>query len=136
MIPRPPSSTRTGTLFPYTTIFRSMAPSIRAPRSILPGAFFSPETERRQVDDSKSAASADLFQPYSAIVAGHAPSIVGFSDGRDIQNAIGFRDRATCAKDEARRRVQRRGEDVIHKQVSARMADVRIGNGTSGQTGR
>src|SRR3546814_14799952 len=87
-----------------------MAPSIRAPRSILPGAFFSPETDRRQVDDSKSAESADLFQPYSAIVAGHAPRIVGFGDGRDIQNAIGFRDGATCAKDEARRRVKRRGE--------------------------
>src|SRR3546814_17523643 len=86
MIRRPPISTRTDTLFPYTTLFRSlgtMAPSIRAPRSILPGAFFSPETDRRQVDDSKSAESADLFQPYSAIVAGHAPRIVGFGDGRE-----------------------------------------------------
>src|SRR3546814_9606282 len=111
-----------------------MAPSIRAPRSILPGAFFSPETDRRQVDDSKSAESADLFQPYSAIVAGHAPRIVGFGDGRDIQNAIGFRDGATCAKDAARRRVQRRGDVVLQQQVSARLLDVGIGNGPSGQT--
>src|SRR3546814_17410161 len=94
-----------------------MAPSIRAPRSILPGAFFSPETARRQVDDSKSAESADLFQPYSAIVAGHAPRIVGFGDGRDIQNAIGFRDGAKCATEigraSLRERVGQEGEITV-----------------------
>src|SRR3546814_3404679 len=31
MIRRPPRSTRTDTLFPYTTLFRSPAPSLRAP---------------------------------------------------------------------------------------------------------
>src|SRR3546814_15106869 len=106
-----------------------MAPSIRAPRSILPGAFFSPETDRRQVDDSKSAESADLFQPYSAIVAGHAPRIVGFGDGRDIQNAIGFRDGATCAKDAARRRVQRLRDGLRPQQGSARRLEGGIGKG-------
>src|SRR3546814_2310062 len=38
MIRRPPSSTRTDTLFPYTTLFRSPCPSVNAPRCYLPMA--------------------------------------------------------------------------------------------------
>src|SRR3546814_14695138 len=33
MIPRPPRSTRTDTLFPYTTLFRSLARLVRDPRA-------------------------------------------------------------------------------------------------------
>src|SRR3546814_15727295 len=46
MIPRPPRSTRTDTLFPYTTLFRSRA---RRPRRPLPGCGWtrSPSTCRR-----------------------------------------------------------------------------------------
>src|SRR3546814_5722747 len=32
MCPRPPSSTRTDTLFPYTTLFRSDVPALNAPK--------------------------------------------------------------------------------------------------------
>src|SRR3546814_16297655 len=34
MIRRPPRSTRTDTLFPYTTLFRSLAPDSRSPRCV------------------------------------------------------------------------------------------------------
>src|SRR3546814_8748775 len=39
MIRRPPRSTRTDTLFPYTTLFRSPARRCRAPTRPLPGSF-------------------------------------------------------------------------------------------------
>src|SRR3546814_10532934 len=39
MIRRPPRSTRTDTLFPYTTLFRSPARRCRAPPRPLPGSF-------------------------------------------------------------------------------------------------
>src|SRR3546814_5131645 len=36
MIPRPPPSTRTYTLFPYTTLFRSRLPAARSPATSAP----------------------------------------------------------------------------------------------------
>src|SRR3546814_13770519 len=47
MIRRPPRSTRTDTLFPYTTLFRSVSPAGPAPTmatSALVGRLFEPET--------------------------------------------------------------------------------------------
>src|SRR3546814_6802510 len=46
MIRRPPRSTRTDTLFPYTTLFRSRSDSLTAPYI------------------AKAAALADVFRPY------------------------------------------------------------------------
>src|SRR3546814_2336246 len=40
MIRRPPRSTRTDTLFPYTTLFRSLVPDL-----VAPGALFRPVRE-------------------------------------------------------------------------------------------
>src|SRR3546814_4962682 len=40
MIRRPPRSTRTDTLFPYTTLFRSAAASFKAPDTLNPGDTF------------------------------------------------------------------------------------------------
>src|SRR3546814_5296374 len=48
MIRRPPRSTRTDTLFPYTTLFRSGQPELREPRTIL-AAFYKLE---RFVDEA------------------------------------------------------------------------------------
>src|SRR3546814_13688013 len=47
MIRRPPRSTRTDTLFPYTTLFRSRRPSVRGP-------------VRDQHDDPVAAGCADI----------------------------------------------------------------------------
>src|SRR3546814_4946655 len=59
MIRRPPRSTRTDTLFPYTTLFRSGGGSQPAasPRRLSPGS--SPRTRHRTPDAGRSLAAAD-----------------------------------------------------------------------------
>src|SRR3546814_17410985 len=46
MIRRPPRSTRTDTLFPYTTLFRSLVPASNPPRASAPEAHWTPEPVR------------------------------------------------------------------------------------------
>src|SRR3546814_7373766 len=48
MIRRPPRSTRTDTLFPYTTLFRSHRPPCRPARSPSPSCPRPPRGERRR----------------------------------------------------------------------------------------
>src|SRR3546814_1588637 len=53
MIRRPPRSTRTDTLFPYTTLFRSKAAKLIAPDGPLGLAieFYPPDARRRDLDN-------------------------------------------------------------------------------------
>src|SRR3546814_20053564 len=47
MIRRPPRSTRTDTLFPYTTLFRSLRPAARLDRAATPALPHGPPSPRR-----------------------------------------------------------------------------------------
>src|SRR3546814_2856227 len=55
MIRRPPRSTRTDTLFPYTTLFRSALSACSNPR-ILPARIILDETSRKAAEIGKPAA--------------------------------------------------------------------------------
>src|SRR3546814_14739721 len=94
MIRRPPRSTRTDTLFPYTTLFRSMAmatakTSRPQPKSADIGARNSPKLERMPKDSTASRQPAAITtsgvrQPGSA---GRGEAVDGEAvdgDGRDI----------------------------------------------------
>src|SRR3546814_16103075 len=48
MIRRPPSATRTDTLFPYTTLFRSSSPATASACGTRPGAAVRPPRRRRR----------------------------------------------------------------------------------------
>src|SRR3546814_3156248 len=64
MIRRPPKSTRTDTLFPYTTLFRSeLSPSrLERSKSVVAGEILTRNTPL-PVDRETSAALADIFFP-------------------------------------------------------------------------
>src|SRR3546814_7621867 len=105
MIRRPPSSTRTDTLFPYTTLFRSMGPfevilgqrKIRSKNTVL----------QRQIEAGRRLAAArrrnqdhvglgDLAHR-SAVVMFHR--VVHRSDPRVVARSIGATVRATAGID-------------------------------------
>src|SRR3546814_4792332 len=75
MIRRPPRSTRTDTLFPYTTLFRSPAADLRVrksePRVRREGAQFL-ILVRREIDDEQMAAAAQ----HPARLGDHAVGLV------------------------------------------------------------
>src|SRR3546814_2621163 len=52
---RPPRSTRTDTLFPYTTLFRSLVESVRGPIPAILVGFDQFPTQRRIFDDQVTA---------------------------------------------------------------------------------
>src|SRR3546814_14340880 len=72
MIRRPPRSTRTDTLFPYTTLFRSISADIRSGRGSVPFTAFTPcillpvkyrvEAEGREAPVQDDQSMSD-FQP-------------------------------------------------------------------------
>src|SRR3546814_17327227 len=104
MIRRPPRSTRTDTLFPYTTLFRS-APRRRYSWEI--------EEEQAALDAQAAAAERDQFETRAAQdvpVLWHrdddAPEtgvVLPFPRRPDARSAAGNRDRGACR----RRRVRR-----------------------------
>src|SRR3546814_6011264 len=53
MIRRPPRSTRTDTLFPYTTLFRSLLESAGAPPGVFTNIFASHDQIARLIDDPR-----------------------------------------------------------------------------------
>src|SRR3546814_8326537 len=61
MIRRPPRSTRTDTLFPYTTLFRSVASTAADPQTIIAETALTDITERgaTRMDDQTSEASME-----------------------------------------------------------------------------
>src|SRR3546814_8615076 len=81
MIRRPPRSTRTDTLFPYTTLFRS-------PED-LPGAFGSPDLSvtrwgTLRVDHRTMQTSIDGVFAAGHIVRGASLVVWAIRDGRDV----------------------------------------------------
>src|SRR3546814_4087506 len=77
MIRRPPRSTRTDTLFPYTTLFRSKTP---------------PKTLPKRAEGYKGYTTSPLFRlPPRVVRAGHDGSVGNAADARDqpIQRATG-----------------------------------------------
>src|SRR3546814_12083976 len=60
MIRRPPRSTRTDTLFPYTTLFRSASPSCR--KALLPVIGRKPHAERAIGIDQRPTDHRRLFE--------------------------------------------------------------------------
>src|SRR3546814_10472810 len=88
MIRRPPRSTRTDTLFPYTTLFRSNGPAARdCPLS----PALSPEGEREKImplylNDEQTM----LRDTAKDFVAEHAP-VSHMRSLRDANDATGFR---------------------------------------------
>src|SRR3546814_2800832 len=61
MIRRPPRSTRTDTLFPYTTLFRSRAGRTRSSRSPRPPRFAKARSRRSSVVAADRIARADVI---------------------------------------------------------------------------
>src|SRR3546814_3636058 len=61
MIRRPPRSTRTDTLFPYTTLFRSTSTAAGRPVALMVGDAVLPNTERSTtVDEFTPSATLDV----------------------------------------------------------------------------
>src|SRR3546814_19658893 len=71
MIRRPPRSTRTDTLFPYTTLFRSLSGMLETPQAPLGSLHMLPEAERRQlqIDCNRSDVDFPLERGYAALFA-------------------------------------------------------------------
>src|SRR3546814_4132153 len=75
MIRRPPRSTRTDTLFPYTTLFRSLDPGIYQAR-------LSCVSRRREEDEAAQGLSESGLWPEPARVPGKVEPAGGLPDGR------------------------------------------------------
>src|SRR3546814_1648731 len=90
MIRRPPRSTRTDTLFPYTTLFRS--PTARAAMS---GKWFNAvpygvDPETHLIDFDQVARLAKEHKPTLIIAGGSAyPRIIDFAKFRAIADEVG-----------------------------------------------
>src|SRR3546814_19385681 len=83
MIRRPPRSTRTDTLFPYTTLFRSLRrPSLRSPRHTLPKL-------ARPARPAISASVTDELPPYARLLG----LSMNRGDGGELVWVMPFRDR-------------------------------------------
>src|SRR3546814_9504689 len=70
MIRRPPRSTRTDTLFPYTTLCRSLAHANRLPVLLLPGDVYAgrrPDPVLQQLESGADGTASvnDCFRPVS-----------------------------------------------------------------------
>src|SRR3546814_12280719 len=72
MIRRPPRSTRTDTLFPYTTLFRSVRRSSREQPVHIPAGIILLAVQA--VAEHPEAAAAGIFQP---VIIARQPGIVG-----------------------------------------------------------
>src|SRR3546814_444053 len=88
MIRRPPRSTRTDTLFPYTTLFRSIAPTVHARMAPAPAA----AAARVAIAAATAAAIAERchagedHRPSRAVprrLPGHAAAVTGAGPGGD-----------------------------------------------------
>src|SRR3546814_13411816 len=92
MIRRPPRSTRTDTLFPYTTLFRSGRPRPPGPR---PGP--APHHPPRRLTTGGSADTSALRRPHlgprqvGAPPAGFEPAAVGIEVRCSVQLSYGDR---------------------------------------------
>src|SRR3546814_6674592 len=70
MIRRPPRSTRTDTLFPYTTLFRSRGSAPPSP----PKTKLGRSTTRSTPDDATACSAAHLARKYGTVAPGSVPS--------------------------------------------------------------
>src|SRR3546814_4411780 len=115
MIRRPPRSTRTDTLFPYTTLFRSQGPErhrLRWPRRLLvhrsrPGARQWPRSWR------------DLLRQ-GRWLAYHPPAHRG--DGPERHRPLARRPDALCQRDDDRTRLGRSEEHTSELQSLMRIS--------------
>src|SRR3546814_21084581 len=95
MIRRPPRSTRTDTLFPYTTLFRSFEVTVRSdgdsgltldPASgvikWLPTTVGSYRFEGVVTDDGTPPRSVDVAYPINVVNPAEVPGVVGLEIGR------------------------------------------------------
>src|SRR3546814_982877 len=77
MIRRPPRSTRTDTLFPYTTLFRSVWPTLRKPELLLLAGLFHDIAKGRGGDHSEvGAEDAQAFCAAHALPAADTALVV------------------------------------------------------------
>src|SRR3546814_5027847 len=108
MIRRPPRSTRTDTLFPYTTLFRSLAPDagLQAPGASLSFAQGSHDFESLdhgigRGDRFETAHRLDQYLELSVIGLDHVIEILHLPVGRlpvQLSFALQFGDRCTIAR--------------------------------------
>src|SRR3546814_2807686 len=70
MIRRPPRSTRTDTLFPYTTLFRSTSTAAGRPVALMVGDAVLPNTER--------STTVDEFTPSATLDVRITPDVLGY----------------------------------------------------------
>src|SRR3546814_7081609 len=104
MIRRPPRSTRTDTLFPYTTLFRSPSGTISGARSITGGAGIVADS-RREAFDNGGHYGVQEWEGTSGAVSGHPKHNNGrwnIADPRDVPMDAEFaalpdpKDRLVC----------------------------------------
>src|SRR3546814_20548394 len=101
MIRRPPRSTRTDTLFPYTTLFRSTSTAAGRPVALMVGDAVLPNTER--------STTVDEFTPSATLDVRITPDVLGyFTFSRGFMSG-GFTQRVFPPEPEAPRSEERRG---------------------------
>src|SRR3546814_16022582 len=81
MIRRPPSSTRTDTLFPYTTLFRSLTHLQQFPVDVL-------KIDRSFISRLDSADNADFAIVHGVIDIAHRMNIVTVAEGVENENQL------------------------------------------------
>src|SRR3546814_4545508 len=88
MIRRPPRSTRTDTLFPYTTLFRSHFPDIRALRDVIDGGIelFGAQALRSGADRLAPEAEAAIDRTDIHQLEQHAVGIAVHDTGRSEEH--------------------------------------------------
>src|SRR3546814_4810638 len=86
MIRRPPRSTRTYTLFPYTTLFRSVRRYKRGPflgYDVKPGNYVEPKVAMRELTDAEEALIRDHMRSQRGVDAKEARDVASDMTGRD-----------------------------------------------------
>src|SRR3546814_12303127 len=88
MIRRPPRSTRTDTLFPYTTLFRSVPPATRAGTAGRRAGRQAPATRSRARRDSVETITVGLCRVPTDKTKGYALSRAAYSAALRIRSVV------------------------------------------------
>src|SRR3546814_19197067 len=107
MIRRPPRSTRTDTLFPYTTLFRSPCQHRRCRRSRHEQAVDLAAFQRHRLGGGQSGVAVEYHQRRLDRIDFAMTRIVGFDAVADRRPAVAGLDRQRLAVDEVGDRDQR-----------------------------
>src|SRR3546814_7907905 len=116
MVRRPPRSTRTDTLFPYTTLFRSRPPH-RRPERVLRSA----GSPAKTAPSASRLARARLLAPYSMVGSGCAVRLngdIGFLRWPTRVLAGGFTRNQDCDGADHPQRSEQRQQPIAARQVA------------------